>query len=65
MDAMVSHFEVCLLTCRAVPSGAVQPALFSPLLLHPRSRAVMQKAKGSDCCGTALEAGMFPFSRTH
>lgn len=65
MDAMVSHFEVRVLTCGVVLNGAVQSVLVSPLLLHPHSRAVMQKAKDGDCCGTALEAGMFSFSRTH
>lgn len=65
MDAMVSHFEVCSLTCGVVLNGAVQSVLFSPLLPHPYSRAVVRKAKDGDCCGTAPEAGMFPFSRTH
>lgn len=62
MDAMVSHFEVCQLTCGVVLNGAVPSVLSSPL--HPHSRAAMLKAKGGDCCSITLEAGIFPF-RTH
>ena len=62
---MVSHFEVCSLTCGVVLNGAVQSALLSPRLPHPHSRGVVQKAKDGDCCGTALEAEVFPFHRTH
>lgn len=65
MDAMVSHFEVCSLTCGAVLTGAVQSVLFSPLVPCPHSRAVMQKANDGHCCGTAVEAEVFPFRRTH
>lgn len=35
MDAMVSHFEVCLLTSGVVQDRAVPSILWSPLLLAP------------------------------
>lgn len=35
MDAMVSHFEVCLLTSGVVRDGAVPSILWSPPLLAP------------------------------
>lgn len=54
MNAMVSHFEVCLLM-----SGAAS-VLSSPLLLQPHSRAVMREVKEGDCHSTALEAELFP-----